>query len=437
MVLAAVGPEFIAVCAIAQMIDAREIKKCWDSAWADEERNIAPVEDAKSNGEVRKGGEEKWLGDSGAFFAAMGGFVLSGEDGTMSKYEHPEPVGSHRRKGIPRDKCVLAVSASGFKKLLELGIIQQLVRCNKLGEEHFHNRTIEDRSKGSLVAKAIVSVQLLWMVIQCIGRKVAGLPVTLLEAHVLIQIGFTIIAYVCWWRKPLDVAEPIVIPLGEKERAKLLQDCPEFFHDVENSDRRKTRKSLYVKQRTVLDRVLSPLAMSTYDLFWIFDDKTRGWAVILAVINGLLHCTTWFSYFPSPLEMWLWRASAVGIIAFNIGLWLVLLGPWGEVGEVYLLLLAGRIARIPNCSAFRALREALALVRAGSRSQNDTGEEDPTRNKPPVGYSGWPRGFLWAFFMGLFLFFNLFITVESFISIRSLPMGAYQTPPWSNFFPHI
>ncbi|KAK0619541.1 hypothetical protein B0T14DRAFT_519476 [Immersiella caudata] len=357
----------------------------------------------------------------------------------MGEYEKPATMGSRRRQAIHKEKCVFAFSASGFQKLLEVGIIQVLVESGKLREEHFHDRTITDRSKGSLVAKCIVSVQLLWMVIQCVGRKAAGLPVTLLEAHVLIQIAFAIVAYICWWNKPLDVAESIVIPLSQEHRDWLAQTCPGFFDDVENSNSRENRGSLYVKQRTVLDGVLSPLAMSTYDLFWIFDSKTRGLAVIMAVINGMLHCTPWFSYFPSPLEMWLWRSCAVGIAVFNIGLWIALLGKWGRDGEVYLILLAGRVARIPNCSPLRAFREALALVRPDSKSRRHGEQEveDPTRNKAPVGHSGWWRGILWGFFTGLFLFFNLFILVESFISTRSLPVGAYTTPPWSNFFPHI
>jgi len=29
------------------------------------------------------------------------------------------------------------------------------------------------------------------------------------------------------------------------------------------------------------------------------------------------------------------------------------------------------------------------------------------------------------------------LTIEAFISIRSLPKGAYSTPSWSDFLPHI
>ena len=37
----------------------------------------------------------------------------------------------------------------------------------------------------------------------------------------------------------------------------------------------------------------------------------------------------------------------------------------------------------------------------------------------------------------LFFFARLFIVVEAFISIRSLPVGAYDTVNWINFLPHI
>lgn len=32
---------------------------------------------------------------------------------------------------------------------------------------------------------------------------------------------------------------------------------------------------------------------------------------------------------------------------------------------------------------------------------------------------------------------RIFIVLESFISVRELPEGAYQTPQWANVFPHF
>ncbi|KAK0702751.1 hypothetical protein B0H67DRAFT_558364 [Lasiosphaeris hirsuta] len=338
----------------------------------------------------------------------MGGFVITNVNGEM-----PDSL-LNKLGDICKKNCVRAVSASGFQELLKAGVIQDLVRDGKL------------------------------------RRKAAGLPVTLLEVRVLIQVVYTLVTYIFWWHKPLDVAEPIAIPLLKDHEIKLLKSCENFFSDVENSNRREDGKSLYVKHRTVLDGVLSPLAMASYDLFWTLDNTGRTLVMITAVINGGLHCVTWFSYFPSPPEMWLWRASAVGIALSNIVITLVLMGPWGRDCETYILLLAWRVARIPKRSALRARRESLALVRpesghpqvppnpfVESPPREEKEDENSWRDAPCVVYSGWWRGIGWGGFMLVFLFFNFFLTVKAFVSVRSLPVGAYATVPWSAFSPHV
>jgi hypothetical protein len=47
--------------------------------------------------------------------------------------------------------------------------------------------TIEDKSKANNLAKILVMFQVSWMVVQCIPRKVSGLPLTLLEIHTFIH----------------------------------------------------------------------------------------------------------------------------------------------------------------------------------------------------------------------------------------------------------
>ncbi|RPA83019.1 hypothetical protein BJ508DRAFT_198761, partial [Ascobolus immersus RN42] len=53
------------------------------------------------------------------------------------------------------------------------------------------------------VSKALVCMQVVWMLMNVIARQVAGLPITLLEVHVVIQVVITIFTYVLWWNKPL------------------------------------------------------------------------------------------------------------------------------------------------------------------------------------------------------------------------------------------
>jgi hypothetical protein len=59
-------------------------------------------------------------------------------------------------------------------------------------------RTIKDKSKADILAKTLVCIQVIWTIIQCIGRKVAGLPISLLEIHVLVHVACALFMYMMW-----------------------------------------------------------------------------------------------------------------------------------------------------------------------------------------------------------------------------------------------
>jgi hypothetical protein len=74
--------------------DRREdIKKSWESGGVAKGKGLVSAEEGEENGERWERGEEKWLGDSSAFLAVMGGFVIANKKEAISKYENPEPVG--------------------------------------------------------------------------------------------------------------------------------------------------------------------------------------------------------------------------------------------------------------------------------------------------------------------------------------------------------
>ncbi|EWG52468.1 hypothetical protein FVEG_11210 [Fusarium verticillioides 7600] len=86
-------------------------------------------------------------------------------------------------------------------------------------------KDIDDKSKAGVFQKALVLIQILWMITQCVCRFVFGLPLTLLEIHTMLHVFFAIIQYCCWVKKPLDIQEPFVVqPHGfEAELAMMLQ----------------------------------------------------------------------------------------------------------------------------------------------------------------------------------------------------------------------
>lgn len=68
--------------------------------------------------------------------------------------------------------------------------------------------TIRDKSKADILAKVLVCVQVAWMLVQTIGRKVVGYPITLLEVHTLVHVACAIAMYGLWFQKPLDIRDP-------------------------------------------------------------------------------------------------------------------------------------------------------------------------------------------------------------------------------------
>lgn len=78
---------------------------------------------------------------------------------------------------------------------------------------HFINvapETVSDKSKASVVAKAFVCAQVLWMIVQRLACKIAGYPITLLEVHTMAHVGCALIMYILWWKASYN------LPGGDK-----------------------------------------------------------------------------------------------------------------------------------------------------------------------------------------------------------------------------
>ncbi|KAL8973539.1 MAG: hypothetical protein Q9197_002226 [Variospora fuerteventurae] len=77
--------------------------------------------------------------------------------------------------------------------------------------------TIQDKSKADTLAKVLVCVQVSWMLVQTISRRIVGYPITLLEVHTLVHVACAIAMYVLWFQKPLDVRDPAWMDFREYE----------------------------------------------------------------------------------------------------------------------------------------------------------------------------------------------------------------------------
>ena len=76
---------------------------------------------------------------------------------------------------------------------------------------------IRDKSKADMLIKSLACIQVSWMLVQTIARKVVGYPITLLEVHTLVHVGCAIAMYGLWFEKPLDVRDPAWVDASEFE----------------------------------------------------------------------------------------------------------------------------------------------------------------------------------------------------------------------------
>ena len=77
--------------------------------------------------------------------------------------------------------------------------------------------TIQDKSKADMLAKALVCIQVTWMLVQTISRRCVGYPITLLEVHTLVHVACAIAMYGLWFQKPLDIRDPQWVNTSEFE----------------------------------------------------------------------------------------------------------------------------------------------------------------------------------------------------------------------------
>lgn len=120
-----------------------------------------------------------------AHYALMGGFAADVED-IHNKLER------------------VTLATDGIKFLAKNGYFCQLDPGD-----------IEDKSKADYLAKGLVCVQVVWIIGQAIERKIANLPITLLEAHTIVHVVCALIMYALWYQKPLNVVCPTVLEFGK------------------------------------------------------------------------------------------------------------------------------------------------------------------------------------------------------------------------------
>ncbi|KAF2140459.1 uncharacterized protein K452DRAFT_359536 [Aplosporella prunicola CBS 121167] len=207
--LALLAPELVAYGAWRQRRQAKNLLKDLE--------NVKRKEQALANKVNVPASDTEWHSWKmmHAFYAIMGGFVL----------EDPGNDPSFLSESFTR----LTLSGPELSEVIQLR--PNLVPKISEGE-------IDDKSKASRVAKAIVCVQAGWFIAQCITRMAQSLPISLLELNTLGHSICALVIYRFWWHKPLDIEQPTVINGdGTKEILAYLWMCSNNSKNTENHGR--------------------------------------------------------------------------------------------------------------------------------------------------------------------------------------------------------
>ncbi|KAF7318760.1 hypothetical protein HMN09_00388300 [Mycena chlorophos] len=201
--------------------------------------------------------------------------------------------------------------------------------------------TIQDKSKGDALSKGVALFQGLWFITQCIARTAQGLPLTELEVATLAFAVVNVFIWALWWHKPLDVQEPIVIPLSALEPEQQSSAV------VSPSTRKTSARFLNLLGASYDASEFDPeQVVEAVPTFWFSSaaDDDFGWRgttianmgeFLVGAIFGAIHCAAWNAHFPTTVEKVLWRAGAI------------------VVAVAPLLAAAGMAATIPSLSTSR------------------------------------------------------------------------------------
>ena len=139
-----------------------------------------------------------------------------------------------------------------------------------------------------------------------------------------------------------------------------------------------------------------------------------GLGVVSAVYGGL-HASAWNNFFPTQLECYMWRISAV--IMPSVGI---------------------LVSLVAFAASFKRVRSA-ALHMVGWMGKLSRRIPTPlTVILSIIFYLPWVALTL----LGIAAVYSyvgsrIFLVVEAFISLRELPIDAYKTPAWTQLIPHL
>lgn len=174
--------------------------------------------------------------------------------------------------------------------------------------------TLEDQSKSDSLTKAFALIQVIWLVLQLIARQTEGLPSAQLEIAVLGFAACSFFTYIASWNKPKGVEASQYITANRRPTVQEIKALGSIGPANIGPHRRypwisgNSLHTCFQWNQTMPSSSLSP---NNFEIEWKLRLYLYCGLILGAVIFSGIHCLSWNSHFPTPVERILWRTSSI------------------------------------------------------------------------------------------------------------------------------
>lgn len=276
---------------------------------------------------------------------------------------------------------------------------------------------IRDKSKQDNIAKLIATLQVSYLILQCIGRAVQHLAITTLELFCLAIVVTSIPTTWCWMHKPNDIGCPIVISTdvsikqviedaGERAQAPYQQTPLDFVDDLRPSWCLNVQAFMHMP----IGPKKRPIPRFGNERFPDLNFWETSVLLFATVVYASIHVAAWNWKFPTKFESIMWRVSSMILMGSTFAFWVL------ETIAVWY--------RYHKGDAMFGIKER--------NIERELDEQRPNKKLPMTGefWSIFPLAVIYAFGRS-------YLLIEAFAGLRELEASAYISVNWANFIPHI